>query len=59
MMTSDWDKPSAVQAHLRHASITTNGNIYVQEIPESVRSAVNRDEQGDLGLDHPLAHSDK
>ena len=30
-----------VQAHLRHASITTTGNIYVQEIPSSVRSAVN------------------
>jgi hypothetical protein len=29
-----------VQAHLRHASITTTGNIYVQEIPASVRSAV-------------------
>ena len=30
-----------VQAHLRHASITTTADIYVQQIPESVRAAVN------------------
>jgi len=30
-----------VQAHLRHASITTTGNIYVQVIPASVRTTVN------------------
>ena len=30
-----------VQAHLRHASLTTTGNIYVQVIPASVRSTVN------------------
>jgi|GEM_PF-6772550 len=30
-----------VQAHLRYASITTTWNIYVQEIPETVRAAVN------------------
>ncbi len=40
-----------VQAHLRHASITTTGNIYVQEIPASVRSAVNATTQEILGID--------
>lgn len=38
-----------VQAHLRHASITTTGNIYVQEIPASVRSAVNATTREILG----------
>ncbi len=40
-----------VQAHLRHASITTTGNVYVQEIPESVRSAVNATANEILGVD--------
>jgi hypothetical protein len=40
-----------VQAHLRHASITTTGNIYVQEIPESVRAAVNATTREILGPD--------
>jgi integrase len=39
-----------VQAHLRHASITTTGNIYVQEIPETVRAAVNATTNEILGL---------
>jgi integrase len=39
-----------VQAHLRHASITTTGNIYVQEIPESVRAAVNATANEILGM---------
>ncbi|MGC9159786.1 MAG: tyrosine-type recombinase/integrase, partial [Terracidiphilus sp.] len=39
-----------VQAHLRHASITTTGNIYVQEIPASVRSAVNATTREILGI---------
>jgi integrase len=38
-----------VQARLRHASITTTGNIYVQEIPASVRSAVNATTREILG----------
>ena len=32
-----------VQEHLRHASIETTGNVYVQAIPESVRSMVEAD----------------
>jgi hypothetical protein len=40
-----------VQAHLRHASITTTGNIYVQEIPASVRSAVNATTREILGVE--------
>jgi hypothetical protein len=45
-----------VQAHLRHASITTTGNVYVQEIPASVRAAVNATANEILGLkDGPLA----
>jgi hypothetical protein len=32
---------SPVGADLRHASITTTGYIYVEEIPASFRSAVN------------------
>ena len=43
-----------VQAHLRHASITTTGNIYVQEIPESVRSAVNATTKEILGTNTAL-----
>ncbi len=43
-----------VQAHLRHASITTTGNIYVQEIPESVRSAVNATTREILGSNTAL-----
>ncbi|MBW4025764.1 MAG: site-specific integrase [Acidobacteria bacterium] len=39
-----------VQVHLRHASITTTGNVYVQEIPESVRAAVNATANEILGL---------
>jgi hypothetical protein len=39
-----------VQAHLRHASITTTGNIYVQEISETVRAAVNATTNEILGL---------
>ena len=39
-----------VQAHLRHASITTTGDIYVQEIPESVRAAVNATTREILGI---------
>lgn len=39
-----------VQAHLRHASITTTGNVYVQEIPETVRAAVNATTNEILGL---------
>jgi integrase len=39
-----------VQAHLRHASIATTGNVYVQEIPESVRAAVNATANEILGL---------
>jgi integrase len=39
-----------VQSHLRHASITTTGNIYVQEIPEAVRAAVNATANEILGL---------
>jgi integrase len=32
-----------VQEHLRHARIETTGNVYVQAIPESVRSMVEAD----------------
>ena len=39
-----------VQAHLRHASITTTGNSYVREIPETVRAAVNATTNEILGL---------
>jgi integrase len=44
-----------VQAHLRHASITTTGDIYVQEIPESVRTAVNATTREILGFGEPTA----
>jgi len=47
-----------VQAHLRHASITTTGNIYVQEIPETVRAAVNATTNEILGLSGKQAEQD-
>jgi hypothetical protein len=40
-----------VQAHLRHVSITITENIYVQEIPASIRSAVNATTREILGVD--------
>jgi hypothetical protein len=48
-----------VQAHLRHASITTTGNIYVQEIPETVRAAVNATANEILGLSAEQAEREK
>jgi hypothetical protein len=32
-----------VQEHLRHARFETTGNVYVQAIPDSVRSMVEAD----------------
>jgi hypothetical protein len=43
------------QVHLRHASITTTGDIYVQEIPESVRAAVNATTREILGIGNGTA----
>jgi len=31
-----------VQAHLRHSRATTTLDVYIQEIPDAVRSAVER-----------------
>ena len=38
-----------VQTHAGHASITTTGNIYMQEIPGSVMQMVEEDEKDVLG----------
>jgi integrase len=41
-----------VQSHLGHKSIKTTGDIYVQEIPASVREMVASDEADVLGISH-------
>ena len=51
-------KMKDVQAHLRHASITTTADIYVQQIPESVRAAVNATAWEILGVSG-LGHTDE